>query len=208
MQTSRILLIGNGEEVSAKLLRQLAREHDVVIAADGGATKALRAGVKPDYVVGDLDSIFKRDLKKLQPRVVYVSTQQNTDLEKALYYATHTFAPQAITLVGFVGDRWDFALGNMLHLARYARKYRITLAGNKWRMCLITCAMTFPAKLNKRVSLVPLTPCSGVTLTGLKYPLSNETLPVGTTRSLSNETAARTFTIQLSRGVLLVYWEV
>lgn len=208
MPMSSILLIGNGETVSAKLLRQLTRQASAVVAADGGATKALRAGIVPDGVVGDLDSISKKDAKALRSHIHAVSSQQNTDLEKALYYVTHTFDVREVTLVGFVGDRWDFCFGNLLHLATYARKLDMTLAGDGWRIHILTRGASFPAKLKKRVSLIPLTRCSGVTLTGLKYPLFGETLPVGTTRSLSNETAAKQFSVYFSRGTLLLYREV
>lgn len=207
MQPFHILLIGNAAPVSARLLSTLARQADKVLASDGGAGKALAAGIVPDWVIGDLDSVSKRDLKRLQNRVIHVVSQENTDLEKTLHFIKRKPVTH-LTLVGFLGGRWDFSIANILHLIPYAKKMNVSLAGDGWRMNLITHSARFVTRLHKRVSLVPLSKCSGVTLAGLKYPLQQETLPVGTTRSLSNQTAAREFSVQLSRGVLLVYREV
>lgn len=208
MQQSHILLIGNAATVSAKLVKQLAKQADVIVAADGGASKALKSGVKPDFVIGDLDSISKRDLRALHACALNMATQENTDLEKALLFITRTLPVTQITLVGFVGGRWDFSIANILHIVSYAKKIDITLAGDGWRMHLITRRAQFTTKLKKRVSLVPLKNCTGVTLTGLKYPLTDEPLPVGTTRSLSNQTVHKQFSVSLKRGVLLVYREL
>ena len=208
MQPFHILLIGNGTPVSATLLKQLARQADAIVAADGGAGKALQAGVKPDYVVGDLDSISRSDLRTLRACVRNFVTQENTDLEKALLFISRMWPVTQVTLAGFLGGRWDFSLANMLHLIPYAKKWDITLAGDGWRMHLLTHGAQFATQRNKRVSLIPLKNCAGVTVSGLQYPLSSQPLCVGTTRSLSNRTVAREFSVSMKRGVLFVYREV
>lgn len=207
MQTLRLLLIGNGEEVPPRLLKALTQHADYVLAADGGADKALRAGVIPDGVIGDLDSVSARTQKLLAGKIIHVPTQENTDLEKALRWAVkHNFTE--ITLVGFVGDRWDFAIGNLLTLATWARKLSITVAGNKWRMYPLTKSTTFACKPYKRASLIPLKMCTDVTLTGFQYPLKNARLAPGTTRTLSNQTVGIQCSVSFARGVMLVYVEV
>ena len=54
---SNVLLIGNGTLPGAALLERLAREATFILAADGGADKARAAGIRPDLVIGDLDSL-------------------------------------------------------------------------------------------------------------------------------------------------------
>ena len=207
MQTCRALLIGNGEHVSSQLLKKLAAQADYVLAADGGADKALACGVTPDGVIGDLDSVSAHTKKALADRILHVSTQDNTDLEKALLWISkHRFTH--VTLVGFVGDRWDFSIGHLLALTRFARKLSICVSGDKWRIFPLMRGAEFTCKKNKRASIIPLKPCTGVTLTGLKYPLTNARLTPGTTRTLSNQTASTRFGISFTRGALLVYYEV
>ncbi len=207
MQTYRALLIGNGEKVSPRLLKKLAAQADYVLAADGGADNALACGVTPNGVIGDLDSVSARAKKALAGKILHVPAQDNTDLEKALLWLIkHKFTH--VTLVGFVGDRWDFSIGNLLALARFARQLEICVAGDKWHIVPLVRGAQFACKKNKRVSIIPLKTCTGVTLSGLKYPLKNARLTPGTTQTLSNQTASTHFTISFTRGTLLVYYEM
>jgi len=207
MQTYRALLIGNGEQLAPRVLQNLAKQADYILAADGGADKALACGVMPNGVIGDLDSLSPRTQQLLKDRILHVPTQENTDLEKALLWLKkHHFTH--VTLAGFVGDRWDFSVGNLLALARFARTLEICVAGNRWRIIPLVRGAAFACPKNKRVSIIPLKTCTGVTLTGLKYPLTNVRLTPGTTRTLSNETAGTQFSVSFTRGTLLVYYEV
>lgn len=207
MRTYRALLIGNGEKVSPRLLKKLATQADYVLAADGGADHALACGITPHGIIGDLDSVSARAKKICSGKILHVPTQDNTDLEKALLWlAKQKFTH--VTCVGFVGNRWDFSIGNLLALARFARKLEICVAGNNWRMYPLVRSTTWACKKNKRVSIIPLKICTGVTLTGLKYPLKNARILPGTTRTLSNQTTSTRFSVTFTRGTLLVYHEV
>ena len=85
MRIYRALLIGNGEKVSARLLKKLAAQADYVLAADGGANHALACGITPDGVIGDLDSVSPRVRRALQDTpFIHLKRQDNTDFEKAL----------------------------------------------------------------------------------------------------------------------------
>ncbi len=206
MPTYRALLIGNATALSKTRLTHLARQADVLIAVDGGADRALRAGLTPDVVIGDLDSVSPRAKKLLARRLVHVSTQENTDLEKALIWALQNRVTH-VTLAGFVGNRWDFSIGNLLTLAAYARKLDVCLAGEDWQMYPLVKSAQLACAKNKRLSLIPLQPCRHVTLTGCRYPLRAENLQPGTTRTLSNQTASSRVRITFTRGKLLVYLE-
>lgn len=207
MQTYQVLLIGNGETVSPALLKQLAKKADYILAADAGADKALRAGITPHGIIGDLDSVSVRTKKRLADKMQYVPTQDNTDLEKALNWIKKHKFTQA-TLVGFVGGRWDFSIGNLLTLAKYARWIEITLVSNKWRIYPLVHSAQFCCTKNKRVSIIALKTCTRLTLSGLKFPLHNARLTAGTTRTLSNETTGKKFGVRFDKGCLLVYQEI
>ena len=207
MQISHLLLIGNGEKVLPRVTKKLSAQADYVLATDGGADKALRAGITPDGIIGDLDSVSTRTKKQLAKRLISVSTQENTDLEKALRWAVkHHFS--RITLVGFLGGRWDFSIGNLLALAKWANKIDIALAGDHWRIIPLVKTTSFTCKPHKRVSLIPLKNCTDVTVTGMLYPLTHAQLTPGITRTLSNQTTGSKFSVSLKQGTLLVYYEV
>lgn len=204
---SHVLIVGSGEVPPPTLLTRLAKRADFIVAADGGADALLKAGVMPHKVIGDLDSVSATAKHKIPPHsFIHLRNQENTDLEKALRYVQKC-GFTAVTLAGFTGKRWDFSLGNLLAVSRFARKMEICVELNNSRFYVITTSRTFTSTVNKRVSLIPLKNCRAVTLTGLKYPLKQAYLPVGTTRSLSNVTIAKKFSVSLESGCLAVYTE-
>ena len=204
---SHALLIGNGETISSARLKQLARQAHLIAAADGGCSTLLKAGLTPDWVIGDLDSLPATDAKKIPPQqLVHIPTQENNDLEKALSFLVKK-GVRSCTLAGFTGGRFDFSLGNLLLLRRFARKLQLHLAGNGWDFFLLTRTQRFPCAKGARASLLPLTACRSVSLEGFVYPLQHTNLNVGTTRTLSNQTARAAVTVSLKSGILGVYLE-
>jgi len=202
------LLIGNGETLPAKTLKELAQKADFVLAADGGANRALACKVTPDLVIGDLDSVSPSTQKKLSSeKILFVDNQNNTDLEKALDYLSQDGC-KSCTVAGFAGGRLDFTLGNFLSVYPYLKKMDICLWGNGWTIYPITADKKFNTEKGARVSLIPLKNCTGVTLKGLKFPLQKARLSWQRAgRTLSNEATGKTFSVQLESGFMLVYVE-
>ena len=206
MPKAPLLLIGNGEPLRTQTLKELARQACFVLAADGGANVAMQAGIVPDLVIGDLDSICTNNKRKLANKLLHLPTQENTDLEKSLsWIVQHKFT--TVILVGFVGNRWDFSIGNLLTLANYTNQLDITVVTDTWRMYFITRNRQIACQPHRRASLIPLTRCEQVTLQGCKYPLVHTNLLPGTTRTLSNLTTSTRMRIRLARGLLLLYVE-
>lgn len=202
------LLIGNGEPVRADILHRLAQTADFILAADGGADKAMAAGIVPDAVIGDLDSVSQK--AKLQlgaEKLLFINNQNNTDLEKALdFLASQHY--KTCTICGFSGGRLDFTLGNFLSVYPYVNKLNICFVGEGWTIYPLTHSRAFACPKNARVSLIPLKTCTGVTLKGLKYPLKNARLSwTHAGRSLSNQTTGKRFQVSLQTGYMLVYAE-
>lgn len=202
------LLIGNGETQETVFLQNLAQQADLILAADGGADRALSAGVRPDVVIGDLDSVSPQ-AKKILPaeKFIFVNNQNNTDLEKALDYLAAHQCTQC-TLTGFVGGRWDFTFGNFLSVYPYLDKMDICVAGKGWKIWPLTHSVTKTVRPGARVSLIPAADCQNVTLQGLVYPLEHANLSLGRTgQTLSNAAKLSEITISFDKGFLLLYIE-
>ena len=202
------LLIGNGETQETVFLQNLAQQADLILAADGGADRALSAGVRPDVVIGDLDSVSPQ-AKKILPaeKFIFVNNQNNTDLEKALDYLIAHQCTQC-TLTGFVGGRWDFTFGNFLSVYPYLDKMDICVAGKGWKIWPLTHSVTKNVRPGARVSLIPAADCQNVTLQGLVYPLEHANLSLGRTgQTLSNVAKLSEITISFDKGFLLLYIE-
>ena len=203
-----VLLLGNGETLPAHFLKNLAAKADFILATDGGANRALKSGVRPHAIIGDLDSVSKATRKELATsQWISVPRQDNTDLEKALDFLVTNNCTRC-TLCGFTGGRVDFTLGNFLSFYPYIQKIQLTLCGPGWQLQPVTHKLTVSCKPGQRVSLLPYTICRGIHTTGLKYPLKGETLSwKHAGHGLSNQTTGKRFTVSLTGGVLWVYWE-
>jgi thiamine pyrophosphokinase len=106
-----IAFIG-GESPDADICRRVVAGADIVVAADSGLVTAEQAGVRPDWIVGDMDSLDSesRLAGYSHDRIIRYSTDKDyTDTELALALlwdkgCVHT------TLVGGGGGRIDHLL--------------------------------------------------------------------------------------------------
>ncbi|WP_424244045.1 thiamine pyrophosphokinase [Elusimicrobium posterum] len=208
MKNKKVLLICNGADEKKDFLQSEA-ENAFVICADGGANTARKAGIIPDVIIGDMDSVTAQTKKFFEKhsriKWVKVERQDNTDLEKALDYLKDNKIKHA-TLVCAAGGRMDFTLGNLAVIFKYTKQMALTLKSVNWAFYPITKTAVFNCEPNQRMSLIPNTKCTGVTLSGLKYPLKNVTLETYEPQ-LSNETLKNKFKVNLTKGNLLVYIE-
>ncbi|HET6950586.1 MAG TPA: thiamine diphosphokinase, partial [Acidimicrobiales bacterium] len=181
-----------------------------VVAADSGLEGARRLGLDVDVVVGDMDSVDPDVLGAAVAAGVPVErhpeAKDATDLDLALDVAlARRPRPGRLVVVTGPGDRFDHALAVALALA--SPRYR-DVAVEAWigpaHLWVVRTTATLRGEPGALVSLLPaLGPVSGVTTTGLLYPLTGEDLAAGTTRGVSNEMAGVEATVSVGSGVLL-----
>ena len=201
--SKQALIICNGEPPSRALSRRVARESALVIAADGGANIARRHGIKPDIIIGDLDSVSRSTLRFFSTStILYVSRQDNTDLEKALDLLAARKIREAI-IIGGTGKRIDFTLANLSVLWAYTSFLDITFVGDGWKAIPVGRKKVVKTRVGTTVSLIPFGDCGGVTLKGLRYPLTNATMRVGEIGA-SNVVRRSPFTVVVKRGKMLL----
>src|SRR5262245_62079925 len=87
----RIIIFANGDLPDLNKARALLRPDDYIICADGGTRHALTLGIKPNLIIGDMDSTEKSQLQKLKDEGVEIELfprdKNKTDLELAITYA-------------------------------------------------------------------------------------------------------------------------
>lgn len=201
------LLFCNGVMPNATSVRHLAMNAARVVCADGGAKAARRFRIRPDVILGDLDSLSKADqdfFQRSNVPIYRLKRQSDTDLEKALL---HIVAHRCTTVVilGATGNRTDHTLGNFSVLARFAQRLRIILFDPDYRIDLVTASQRFESAKGERVSLLAITPTRGITTVGLRYKLTDGVLAPGTFEGTSNEAISDTFTVTFTKGKLLVF---
>ena len=199
------LVICNGDVLSKKAIAPLLTGRPFIICADGGANKARRLGVRPDVIIGDLDSITSGTKAFFSSvMTLHNADQESTDLEKALtYLVKHRFRQTVV--VGATGGRPDHSLANLSILKKYHKKIEIVFTDQFCTTQIIRNQIIFEAAVGSVVSLMPLGACEGIATVGLKYPLHREALELGVREGTSNEVVSTPVKISVKKGSLLLF---
>lgn len=207
---ARAVLLGNGRPPEPELLARHLEGHPLLLCADGGANTALALGHRPDWVVGDFDSVAGEVLSRIPPeRQIRVDAEDTgTDLEKALRHASSLGVAEAV-LLGFTGGRVDHTLWNLGVVAAYGRRpaprLRLWLLDDHCEVHPIGGALRFGADVGQKLSLAtPCGPVEGITTRGLRWPLAGEALIPGERDGISNEVVDSPVEIRVERGDLLL----
>jgi thiamine pyrophosphokinase len=205
----RIIIFANGDLPDLNKARELLRNDDFIICADGGTRHALALGVTPNLVLGDMDSIQTNQWQELERAGVTIELfprdKNETDLELALDRAIE-LEPQQIVIVAALGGRLDQTIGNIALLTdiRLAT-FDVRLADGAEEMFICRNQVQVHGRSGDIVSLIPWgNPVRGVQTEGLRWPLKSETLYPEKTRGISNELLSETADVKIASGTLLV----
>lgn len=182
-----------------------------VVAADGGLDHARAAGLRPDVLIGDLDSVSAEGLAWAEEHAAVVrhpADKADTDTELALDYAAALGAEQLILVAG-AGDRFDHAIAalgalgaetveqipvvqawwgaDQVHIVRPRRPVSLALAPGTTFSVLATRGR-----------------CRGVTITGARWPLHDADLAPLAGSGVSNEATGASVDIHVHDGTLTV----
>jgi len=183
----------------------LVRRAALVLAADGGANHLARIGVRPDAVVGDLDSIRPEVRRWIgEERIVERADQEHTDLEKTLAYAFDERRAERVTVLAATAGRLDHAVANLGLLGRWAGRGEVELRDARHRVVAVAGTRTLATAAGRAVSLVPLVRCARVWTSGLRWPLDGEPLELGG-RGVSNVAEGERVEVRVEGGILLVF---
>jgi thiamine pyrophosphokinase len=185
------------------------RAAGLLICADGGLRAARRLGVRPHVAIGDFDSAsqgFRSWATRVGAQIIVHPVEKDeTDTELALDYAIAAGA-RAIDFFGALGGRLDHELANVALLLK-ARAAGVSMSIREGRTIVFLAdhRSRLPAAPGDTVSLLPVSSrVTGITTSGLFYPLRRATLSRGSTRGISNLVTARRPAITHAAGVLLV----
>ncbi len=211
-----IIIVTNGRFGDISFFqKKLAEVPDIfIICCDGAARHLAKTKIKPDIVLGDMDSLepfFLESFKKKGIKTIEYPVQKNfTDTELALDYALK-LNPKKIYIWGALGGRIDHILGNVFLLVKGKKANTETHLIDEYAQTFLSQEeVIFNDAVGCTVSLLALTPkVDGITLSGFAYPLNNETLLMGETRGLSNYIKESTAKVRFTSGELLVirYWQ-
>ncbi len=199
------LIICNGDVLPKRAITPMLREKPFIVCADGGANKARKLGIRPNVIIGDLDSISTATRKFFSSiTTIQVRSQYSTDLEKALdYLVRHKYLNAVV--VGAMGGRPDHSLSNLSILKKYNKRIRLLFSDSLCDIQIVGRRITFESTIGEVVSLLPLGRCEGITTSGLEFPLRDEPLELGVREGTSNRAVSSPVSISVKKGSLLLF---
>jgi thiamine pyrophosphokinase len=205
----RAVIFANGVAPDEATVRRWLNSATRLICADGGARTALALGLRPDVVVGDLDSLDEARQAQLVAMscrmVVYPVGKDWTDLELALKLSVEEGATEIVVL-GALGGRLDQELANiLLLLLPELEGIPVRIVDERQEMFIARGEATIAGQPGDIVSLIPLGgDVTGIVTKGLLYPLKDEPLLAGPARGISNVMTEPVARVTLRSGSLLV----
>ena len=184
------------------------REGDFLIAADRGYEALRAAGLAPDLIMGDFDSLgFTPEGDNVLP---HSPIKDDTDLLLAIRWAMERGWRRFVIYGALGGRRLDQTVASfqtLRFLADHGAKGR--LVGDGWNVALLqNAALRFPSAASGWLSLfVSGEEARGVTLRGLKYELTDAALTCGMPLGVSNEFLGCEARIAVADGALFVLWQ-
>lgn len=169
-----------------------------VVAADGGADHALRAGLGPVAVIGDMDSVSPAARAAFSGVLHRVAEQDTTDFEKAL----SRIAAPLVMAAGFLGGRLDHTLAVLGVLARRGACHVILISDSDACVLLPQGDSAWDLPRDARVALLPLG-AARVTSHGLRWDLADAAMAPDGLISSSNQVGQCPVRFHVTGPVLL-----
>lgn len=209
----RAVIVSGGtiqeEFVSTKLKEY---EYDVLIGVDRGVEFLYRNRIKPNYIVGDFDSLSEEIVQFYQEDTDVCIRKFNpekdfSDTEIAVHQAIELECEEMI-LLGATGNRIDHVLANIQVLAIPHKKgIHAEMIDENNRIYLIEHeAILEKSKMyGKYFSVFPLDRCiEKFSIIGAKYPLHNHRLCPYDSLCVSNQAKDEQVKITFSEGIVIL----
>jgi thiamine pyrophosphokinase len=214
--TENVIIISGGRFGDPIFFKKKIAEigASLIIVCDGGVRHLQKIGIKPDVIIGDMDSIEPAQLTNYSAQGVqiikYPASKNFTDTELALDYALN-LKPAAIYIWGALGGRIDHTLANVFLLRKGQKEgIKTYLIDEYCEAFIIDKEAAFVDAKGVTVSLFAFSPqVEGLSLSGFVYPLQDALLSMGELLGISNIINKAHAKISVRAGNLLVirYWQ-
>ena len=164
----------------------------------------------PDLVVGDFDSVDREALETVArlgvPMKRHPVDKDASDLDLALVHAREAGTRSVRFAAAFSGrlDHTLAALGTLLRSADLNGRIEEPDLSGYALDSRYKASASFQARAGQSLSIFSVDPSSTVSLTGVRYPLTAEALPVLSSLGLSNVALGGEFSVTVHSGSVVV----
>ncbi len=206
------IFILNGE-FDTKYDLNFFNNYSKIICIDGGYLnfQKLNLNLKPDYIIGDFDSIGKIDIINQntdKPKVIFKDNQDETDSEFAVKYILKNYSNNDIKNIDFIyavsTSRIDHLFCNAYLLKKIPININSKIITKYQDIFLLRNSINIKEKEGKTLSVIPITNVKGLTIKGCKWDLENTDLSVGFIGGISNIIEQNLAEISLKEGECII----
>ncbi len=195
-------IVSGAPKSNVEFIKECIDRNSFIIAADSGYIYCIKAGIKPDLIIGDFDSskrpAFHCDI------ITLPKEKDDTDTFACVKEACRRGA-ESVEIFGAIGSRLDHTYANIMCL-EYCRERGITasLINDKNRAFITTESFLLNKHYYCYFSVFSLTDYSVISISGAKYNLDNSELNYASSLGVSNEITGETAEVNVHSGKLLV----
>lgn len=180
------------------------RAGDLIIAADAGYLNLKNNNIKPDYLIGDFDSLS--ELPDFKNIISYPTEKDDTDLLLSVKKALD-LGFKKIKIYGALGGRIDHSIAN-LQILRYIKENNAQgyiVGMNEVITVIENEKIIFDKSCTGTISIFALSKQAvGVDIENLKYEIRNKTLEYSFPIGVSNEFTGKEAKIAVKDGSLIL----
>lgn len=207
----KVLVVTGGNPPRLELLYEYSKKSDLIIGADKGCDFLYKGKVKPDYILGDFDSVQKETLKYFEDLGIkenkYKKEKDDTDTKIAIDLAI-TKGAKEIYILGATGTRIDHVLSNLgLMLLGLKHSVKVEIIDDYNRIFLTDKNLNIKGNKGDIVSFHAYSEMvENLSIKGAKYELSNYNLSLGDGITTSNEFLDKEIEITFDKGKLIIFY--
>ncbi|MDO5655281.1 MAG: thiamine diphosphokinase [Flavobacteriaceae bacterium] len=196
----KVLLLINGQPPKSMPDFEL---YEKVYCTDGAYAHLLANKIRPDFVIGDFDSVIEEDISPFV-EVIVIPDQDFTDFHKCLeVIEEHGY--HEVDVYGSTGLENDHFLGNLSTALEFKNRLEITFYDDYSVFFFTENHIELEGVKNHIVSLMPFSKATKVNSEGLKWPLKDLDLKLGKRTGSRNLAIEDKVSIQYEKGELLVF---
>ena len=175
MKKEKIILVLNGKLPKKADLCVFLQKYNKIVCADGATNQVIQSNIKPDLIMGDLDSIEKTVLEEYKENVVKLINQNYNDFQKILFWLKKK-KYKKLDIIGMEGKRIDHLIGNFNIILKEVANFDLTIFSEFGIFYTVQKKRIFKKCKKKYFSLFSFSKNNKITTKGLKFKLDNKSL--------------------------------
>ena len=175
MKKEKIILVLNGKLPKKADLCVFLQKYNKIVCADGATNQVIQSNIKPDLIMGDLDSIEKTVLEEYKENVVKLINQNYNDFQKILFWLKKK-KYKKLDIIGMEGKRIDHLIGNFNIILKEVANFDLTIFSEFGIFYTVQKKRIFKKCKKKYFSLFSSSKNNKITTKGLKFKLDNKSL--------------------------------